>query len=96
MGNNFIPYVPTYTEVLHAVSNIENLIYQFQSEMTVVITRHIYPYTIEVSYFNGYFHVHIFNFQGLSQLRDTINNLLLQPFFDISKWNINHPSQWKN
>lgn len=72
--------VPTYQEFIKTVSNIEHLIHQSQAEIGVNIIRHFYPYLVEVHYFTGYFQIHIFTTQGLLNLQNTVDTLLLLPF----------------
>ena len=78
--NKFLPHVPTYNDFIQTVVSLEHLLEEFHSETRINIVRHIYPYTVEVVHFNGYFQVHIFTFQGLLQLQHTVNNFLLLPF----------------
>ena len=58
--NNFVSDIPTYADLLETINAIHELLYNFQSEINVVIVRHEHPYVIEVSHFNGYFQIHIF------------------------------------
>ena len=53
--NNFVSDIPTYADLLETINAIHELLYNFQSEINVAIARHIHPYVIEVSHFNGYF-----------------------------------------
>ena len=78
--NNFVLNIPTYNDLLETVNAIHQLLYYSQSEINVVIIRHVYPYLVEVSHFNGYFQIHIFTFQGLLHLHNTIDEMLLLPF----------------
>ena len=48
--NGFAPSAITYSELLDTVSDIEELLYQFQSETVLHITKHSYPYTVEITY----------------------------------------------
>ena len=57
--NGFAPRPITYSELLDTVSDKEELLYQFQSEIVLHITKHVYPYTIEITYLSGYFQFHI-------------------------------------
>ena len=52
--NGFAPSAITYSELLDTVSDIEELLYQFQSETVLHITKHSYPYTVEITYLSGY------------------------------------------
>ena len=76
--NNFVSGIPTYADLLETINAIHELLYNFQSEITIAIVRHVYP--IEVSHFNGYFQIHIFTLQGLLHLYDTIDDMLLLPY----------------
>ena len=78
--NNFAFNAPTYNDLVETVSAIHQLLCHFQSEIKVVIVRHVYPYVVEVSHFDGYLQIHIFTFQGLLHLHDTIDEMLLLPF----------------
>ena len=53
--NNFLLNIPSYNDLLETVNAIHQLLYYFQSELNVVVVRHIYPYVVEVSSFNNYF-----------------------------------------
>ena len=66
--NNFVSNIPTYNDLLETVNAIHQLLYNFQFEINVVVVRHIHPYVVEVSHFNGYFQIHIFTLQGLLQI----------------------------
>ena len=78
--NKFVSDIPTYADLLETVNAIHQLLYNFQSEINVAIVRHVHPYVIEVSHFNGYFQIHIFTLQGLLHLYNTIDDMLLLPF----------------
>ena len=75
--NNFVSDIPTYADLLETINAIHELLYNFQSEINVAIVRHVHPYVIEVSHFNGYFQIHIFTLQGLLHLYNTIDDMLL-------------------
>ena len=78
--NSFVSNIPSYNDLLQTVNAIQQLLYQFQAEVNVVIIRHTYPYIVEFSSFNNYFQVHIFTFQGLLYLHNTLDEMLLLPF----------------
>ena len=78
--NGFAPSAITYSELLDTVSDIEELLYQFQSEIVLHITKHVYPYTIEITYLSGYFQFHIFSIHNLFHLCYMIQDILLSPF----------------
>ena len=78
--NGFAPSAITYSELLDTVSDIEELLYQFQSEIVLHITKHVYPYTIEITYLSGYFQFHIFSKYDLFHLCYMIQDILLSPF----------------
>ena len=74
--NGFAPSAITCSELLDTVSDIEELLYQFQSEIVLHITKHVYPYT----YLSGYFQLHIFSIHDLFHLCYMIQDILLAPF----------------
>ena len=78
--NGFAPVAITYGELLNTVSDIEELLYQFQSEIVMHITKHAYPYTVEITYLAGSFQLHIFNIHDLFHLYYIIQDILLSPF----------------
>ena len=78
--NNFLSTIPSYNDLLETVNAIHQLLYQFQAEINVVIVRHTYPYIVEFSSFNNYFQVHVFTFQGLLYLHNTLDEMLVSPY----------------
>ena len=44
--NNFVLNIPTYNDLLETVNAIHQLLYNFQSEINVVIVRHVHPYVV--------------------------------------------------
>ena len=77
---SFVQPVPTYTEFLETVLNIQDFLYSFQSESKLDIIRHIYPYTIQVFILNSYTHFHIYTLQDLLHLYYNIYQLVTLPF----------------
>ena len=77
---SFVKPVPTYTEFLQTVSDIQVLIFSFQSEIKLHIIRHTYPYTVQISVFNFYNHIHIYTLQDLLYLHHKVQQLLILPF----------------
>lgn len=73
---SFIPSVPTYTDLLETIHSIEQLLYQFQSEVKISIVRHIYPYVIEIALFSTYHQFHIHTVQQLLNMQHKIEQLL--------------------
>ena len=65
---------------MQTVNAIQQLLYQYQAEINVDIVRHTYPYIVAFSSFYNYFQVHIFTFQGLFFLYNTLDEMLLLPF----------------
>ena len=49
--NSFVSNIPSYNDLLQTVNAIQQLLYQFQAEVNVVIIRHTYPYIVEFSSF---------------------------------------------
>ena len=78
--NDLAPCVPTYLDFLETVSNIEQSLYQFQSEVKLCIRNHTYPYVVEIIHFDKHFLIYIFSQQGLQQLQNRFDTLMLQPF----------------
>ena len=77
---SFVHPIPTYSEIVQTVLNIQDSIYSFQSETQLHIIRHIYPYTVEISVFNSYTHFHIYTLQDLLHLYNNIHQILIFPF----------------
>ena len=78
--NNFLSNIPSYNDLLETVNAIHHLLYYYQAEVNVVIVKHTYPYIVEFSSFHNYFQVHIFTFQGLLYLHNTLDEMLVSPF----------------
>ena len=78
--NNFLSSIPSYNDLLETVNAIHHLLYHFQAEIDVVIVRHTYPYIVEFSSFSNYFQVHVFTFQGLLFLHNTLDQMLVSPY----------------
>ena len=78
--NSFVSNIPSYNDLVQTVNATKQLLYQFQAEVNEVIVKHTYPYIVTFSSFNNYFQVHIFTFQGLLYLHDTLDEMLLLPF----------------
>ena len=78
--NGFAPAAITYGELLNTISDIEELLYQFQSEIVLHITKHAYPYTVEIIHLTTYLQLHIFSIHDLFYLCYIIQDILLLPF----------------
>ena len=78
--DGFVPPTLSYSELVKAIADIEELLYQFQAEIVIHITKHVYPYTVEIIYLNGFFQLHIFTLHDLFHLCYMIEDMILSPF----------------